>query len=135
MIEMGENYIWDNIDSLRNDSFEMMGFELIFPTLLKEAEKMGLNLPYHKNHYEAIREKKLKLIPEEYIYSNKTPTTHSIEFLGEEVDANRLINAQSENGSMLNSPSATAFFYRTVADSERKKKAYEYIRYGILLDK
>lgn len=113
----GENYIWNNIDSLKNDPYETIGFELIFPTLLAEAEKRGLNLPYCRNTYAEARRRKLSLVPKELIYSNKTSVSYSMEFLGDNVDAERLHLAQLANGSIGNSPAATAFMLTYVNDT------------------
>lgn len=127
LIERGERYIWDNIDKLCEDKHETIGFELLFPTLMADAEKAGLNLPFYKNHYGPLRDKKLNLIPKEYIYSKKTTVAHSIEFMGEEVDSAKLPAVQSENGSVLNSPSATAFFMSNVNEPVLESKAKRYI--------
>jgi hypothetical protein len=123
-INRGESFIWNNIRNLDSDPHETIGFELIFPALIKEAEGQGLNLPYHANSYRHAMEAKMALISPDQIYSGRTSTAFSLEFLGEDLDLRRVLNTQSGNGSIQNSPSATAFMY----SKTRNTAAYEYLR-------
>ena len=61
IIEDGEDYIWYNIKRLYSDPNETIGFELIFPSLMSEAEKLELNLPYRERFIEPLKERKMKL--------------------------------------------------------------------------
>lgn len=54
-IRRGEQYIWRNIQFLRHDLMELVGFELILPTLLAQAQKLGLDVPRHFCGYGRIR--------------------------------------------------------------------------------
>ncbi len=124
MIKTGEEYIWYNIRRLREEPLETVGFELIFPALMTEAEKLELNLPYREKFFEPLKEKKLKLIIGELIASQNTTVTFSLEFLGDFFTKKLLKRAQNINGSISNSPSATAFMLTKMFDQD----AYNYLR-------
>ena len=124
MIKTGEEYIWYNIRRLREEPQETVGFELIFPALMTEAEKLELNLPYREKFFEPLKEKKMKLIIGELIASHNTTVTFSLEFLGDFFSNKLLKRAQNINGSIINSPSATAFMLTKMFDDG----AYNYLR-------
>ena len=44
-IRRGERYIWRHFHYLHHDPVELVGFELIFPTLLAQARTLGLDVP------------------------------------------------------------------------------------------
>ncbi len=110
LIARGERYIWNNLHRLRHDPFELVGFELIMPTLLMEALDLGLDIPVHTCGYGRIRQDKLALIPPEMIYSPQVTTVHSLEFMGKEGDLARMQAALSINGSLGNSPATTCYY-------------------------
>jgi hypothetical protein len=109
LITAGEEYIWYNIKKLTQDKYETVGFELIFPTLMAEARKLDLNLPYRENFYATMKEKKIKLAIGDLIHAKASTITHSLEFLGDDVNVKHIISAQEKNGSCGNSPAATAY--------------------------
>jgi halimadienyl-diphosphate synthase len=123
IIELGEDYIWYNIKSLQSEPQETVSFELLFPALMYEAERLGLNLPYREKFYEPLKEKKLKLAITDLIASKKSTITYSLEFLGDYASAELLEQAQNINGSISNSPSATAF----MLTKGFNEKAYNYL--------
>lgn len=105
-----EKYIWRNLHLLHTDPFELVGFELLFPTLIQEAQRLGLKVPNHAAGYDKIQIAKLRLIPPEMLYSPHATTKHSLEFLGRNADPTRIAQALGPNGSLGNSPAATAYF-------------------------
>jgi halimadienyl-diphosphate synthase len=117
IIELGEDYIWYNIKSLQNEPQETVSFELLFPSLMSDAEHLGLNLPYREKFYEPLKEKKLKLAISNLIALKKSTVTYSLEFLGDYASEDLLRQAQNVNGSISNSPSATAFMMTKVFDT------------------
>lgn len=108
-IEFGESYIWDQIDELGKEDRRLAGIELIFPALMEEAQKIGLNLPFHEHKYEKERRIKLKKIDKSLWYSKTTTLPYSLEFLGKDLDTEKAKSLISENGSVFNSPSTTAY--------------------------
>ncbi len=111
-IKNAETYLWQHAHMLfRDPAFtELVGFELLFPTLMETARERGLTLPKHNFGMGDLQNEKLRLIPPEMLYSRNLTTVHSIEFLGPDVPAGELHNAVFENGSLGNSPSATAYY-------------------------
>jgi halimadienyl-diphosphate synthase len=124
-IQRGERYIRQNVRFLHYDPCETVGFELIVPVLLDKARQLGLNLPYAEcDKYNDIREKKLQMIPDHLIYSRQVTTTHSLEFMGSNLDVDQAVDLQEENGSFGNSPSATAYF---LAECQENADARRYL--------
>jgi halimadienyl-diphosphate synthase len=111
-IERGERYLWHHIHLLPRDPFELVGFELILPTLLGEAQDLGLDVPTHTCGYGEIQTAKIRLIPPDKLYSPHISTVYSLEFLGRDGDPDRLRYALTNNGSLGNSPAATAYYLR-----------------------
>ncbi len=108
-IRRGEQYIWKNLQFLRHDLMELVGFELILPTLLAQAQKLGLDVPQHFCGYGRIRDSKLRLLPLDMLYTPGVSVAFSIEFLGDEGDPARLRHLQGKNGAIANAPSTTAY--------------------------
>lgn len=123
-IQRGESYIWEHIDELGNEYRRLAGIELIFPTLMKEAEELNLNLPFHKKKYEEERRIKLKKIDRSLWYHKFTTLPYSLEFLGDELDTEKVAGLLSENGSVFNSPSTTAYVLMHTGIG----KAYAYLQ-------
>lgn len=123
-IQKGENYIWENLKKLKRDTCKLVASELLFPSLMEQAESLGLNVPYHVKVHEREHQEKLKKIKESLWYSPLTTLSFSIECLGENVDKERLSNVQLPNGSVATSPAATAFFLKHTGDA----KAFTYLK-------
>ncbi|MGD2248630.1 MAG: prenyltransferase/squalene oxidase repeat-containing protein [Candidatus Methanofastidiosia archaeon] len=123
-IEQGETYIWENIKNLTQDDYRLIGSELLLPSLMEQSKLMGLNVPYHMKVYEKEKNVKLKKIDKSLWYSPLTTLSFSLEFLGDTVDVERLPYVQLSNGSVANSPAATAFFLKHNKD----KKALQYLQ-------
>jgi halimadienyl-diphosphate synthase len=112
------NLAWDNT----------IGFELIAPTLVCEAETLGI-IPHQSNHFlgKLVRErnKKLSSLPSGMV--NRTVTVaFSAEMAG--TDEQHLLdipNLPEGNGSISFSPSATAYYTRYVC---AYPPALEYLR-------
>jgi halimadienyl-diphosphate synthase len=108
-IQQGEGYIWKNLHFLHHDPIELVGFELIFPTLLAQARTLDLDVPGHSCGYGSIRAAKLRLLPEDSIYSPGTSVAFSMEYMGAKGEPERLSQMVSHIGSIANSPATTAY--------------------------
>lgn len=108
-IRHGERYIWRNFHSLHHDPVELVGFELIFPTLLAQARMLGLDVPAHSCGYGRIRGAKLRLLPTEALYAPGASVAFSLEFLGAKGDPERLGRLKAANGAVACSPATTAY--------------------------
>ncbi len=123
-IQKGETYIWENMKNLGLDDYKLIGSELLFPSLMEQAESMGLNLPYCMKVYQKEYEAKLRKIDRSMWYSPRTTLSFSFEFLGDHVDVNKLPNIQLPDGSVGNSPASTAYFLKYIKDAN----AIRYLR-------
>lgn len=108
-IRRGENYVWRNLHFLHHDPIELVGFELIFPTLLAQARSLELDVPAHSCGYGSVRAAKLRLLPEDSIYIPGTSVAFSLEFMGAKGEPDRLGRMLGQNGSIANSPATTAY--------------------------
>ncbi|NLS77950.1 MAG: hypothetical protein GXY76_11885 [Chloroflexi bacterium] len=111
--ERGIGYIWQRADRLNHAPYETVGFELIVPALAEEAGLAGIQLPTSGlARYQEIRARKLSRIPAQMLYSPYNPAIYSLEFMGAGLDPQSAAGALQGNGSIGNSPSATAYFLR-----------------------
>ncbi|XP_020592030.1 bifunctional cis-abienol synthase, chloroplastic-like, partial [Phalaenopsis equestris] len=106
-----------------------VGFEIIFPSMLNEAKVIGLNLPYDLpciRHIIKLREEKMTRIPMEVLHSVPTTLLYSLEAIEADlVQWDRILKLQCRNGSISDSPSATAAAYLNTND----EKCLEYLTY------
>jgi len=108
-IQDGAAYIWRHARDWQGAPHETVAFELLVPQLLAAARQRGLPLPYESfAPVLALRDEKLRKIPAGYLYDAPTTLLHSLEFLGREIDAERVLRLRGLNGSYGCSPSATA---------------------------
>ncbi|MGI9147543.1 MAG: hypothetical protein ACR2IK_13480 [Chloroflexota bacterium] len=115
-VEAGTRYLWQHGHLLRHEPMELVGFELLLPTLTERARAAGIPVPPHLDSYAPQRAHKLGLVPPEALYSPHTTVVHSLEFLGADADVHGLHKAQGDNGALGNSPAATAFFLSRSGD-------------------
>jgi halimadienyl-diphosphate synthase len=123
-VEAGTRYLWQHGHLVGAEPVELVGFELLLPTLVDRARHAGVAVPPHLDVYAAQRKRKLELIPPQALYSPRTTVVHSLEFLGEQVDLSRLALAQGDNGAIGNSPAATAYFLRQTATDNMRAVEY-----------
>ncbi len=124
-VRRGERYVWHNYPFLHHDPMELVGFELILPTLLEQARTLDLDVPRHSCGYGRIRDAKLALMPMELLYKPGTSAAFSIEFLGSSGDPTRLYQFQGANGASANSPATTA--YTVIQSGNHNSKALHYL--------
>jgi halimadienyl-diphosphate synthase len=94
------------------DPAETVGFELVLPELMRQAQLLDLRLPYANWQFvERIQAEKLRRIPPIAVYGGPTTLTTSLEYLGDRAIPSLLNRCQSTNGSWGTSPGATAYGY------------------------
>jgi len=123
-ISQGETYIWDHVKKMEDHFHRLIGVELLYPSLMEQAEALGLGLPYHINPFKKQYEAKLSKVDESLWYSPLVTLSYSLEFLNDRVDIAHLPKAQLPNGSVATSPAATAFYLRHI----KSDKAYRYLK-------
>nr|UZM18088.1 ent-copalyl diphosphate synthase [Gymnaconitum gymnandrum] len=126
--ETGLAFIRQNINKLEDENIEHMpiGFEVAFPSLIKIARKLGLEIPVDSPAVQEIyvqRNLKLTKIPMKVVHMVPTTLLHSLEGM-EGLDWEKLIKLQSSDGSMLFSPSSTAFALMNT----KNEKCLEYLK-------
>lgn len=121
-VKRGIEYLNLFIPKLRTEAIETIGFELTFLSLLKTASRSKIDLPYDSDvvlYYAQLAEQKrglLKAVP----LSRPTTITHSLEaFDDDEIDLSTV--ALFDNGSLGNSPAATAFYVKKVGSTNAVK--------------
>ena len=119
-----ERYLWHHLHLLPRDPFELVGFELILPTMLNEARELGLDVPTHTCGYGEIQTQKLRMIPPEMLYSPYISTVLSLEFLGASGDPEKMQKALTTNGSLGNSPAATAYYMTVCPEMDLNALGY-----------
>jgi len=127
-VKRAERYLWHHLHLLPRDPFELVGFELILPTLLDEARALGLDVPAHTCGYGEIQTAKLRLIPPQMLYSPRITAVHSLEFLGQSGDPERMRGALTSNGSLGNSPATTAYYLSLCHDDKHALSYLEAVR-------
>lgn len=105
----GVAFLWEHAHGWQGGEHETIAFELLVPQLLQEARRRELALPYQAfAPLAALREEKLRRVPDGDLYARPTTLVHSLEFLGDALDPRRVGRLRGGNGSYGNSPSATA---------------------------
>lgn len=106
----GVLYLRRHSGDLDPEADRTIGFELIFPALLEEAAELGLDLPFAAlRHLQRERAAKLKLLPEDGIFRSHTTALFSLEAFRADLDVEGATRLLLTNGSVANSPSATAY--------------------------
>lgn len=129
-IRRAQHYIWRHAHELRSEPCELVGFELLIPTLLRDVTRAHISLPPYLDAYAAERSHKLSLIPKDLLYSPNVTLVHSLEFLGDDGDPSRLLQTVNKIGSVGNSPAATAY----LLDKVECPAALEYLRACLATD-
>lgn len=106
-----------------------VGFEMILPTLLAEAESLGVIQNYSEHALGWLRDLRIVKLGklQGQMISRHVTTAFSAEMAGP--DAMRLLdieNLQESNGSVGNSPAATVYFATQIRPGD--SKALEYLR-------
>ncbi len=123
-VEAGTRYLWQHGHLVGREPVELVGFELLLPSLVQRARKAGVAVPPHLDVYAPERAAKLNLLPPHALYSPRTTVVHSLEFLGDQADPQLLRAAQGANGAIGNSPAATAFFLNATKGESQPALSY-----------
>lgn len=112
-IVRGIRYLKKATWRISQDFTETVGFELLAPALLQIGRDLGLDLSdvdRALEPFETIRQEKLALIPPSLLYDRRCTAPHSLEFVGfDGLDHAAIPQLRFANGSIHNSPAATAF--------------------------
>ncbi|KAI7755323.1 hypothetical protein M8C21_030169, partial [Ambrosia artemisiifolia] len=120
--ERGLKFVKDNLYRLgdQHEEHKTHGLELVFPALIELARKLDIEVPNDspvvKDLYKR-REMKLLKIPKEKVHNTPTIMIYSLEGM-KDLEWDKLLKLQSENGSIVYSPSATAFAFMQTKDQK-----------------
>lgn len=114
-IERGLRYL-QRLGTEIDGSVELVAFELLYPALVEDARRLGLEVPDGGPALQTLRAEKERMLPAEVVHARKSPLLHSAEYLRERGRAEALLRHQAPNGSIACSPSATAYVYRQVPE-------------------
>ncbi|KFK30883.1 copalyl diphosphate synthase [Arabis alpina] len=119
--QKGIAFFRENIGKLEEEDDEHMpiGFEVAFPSLLEIARGLNIDVPYDSPVLKTIyakKELKLTRIPKEIMYKIPTTLLHSLEGM-RDLDWEKLLKLQCQDGSFLYSPSSTAFAFMQTRDN------------------
>jgi len=116
-MERGVRSIWRLFSELQLARTELVGFELLLPALVSQCEALDIPLPECAFGYLAEGQAKLARIPDVLRYLPELSLAMSVEFMGPSADVAALRRVQSSNGSLGNSPAATAYFLTLTEDA------------------
>ncbi|KAK9083890.1 hypothetical protein Scep_030361 [Stephania cephalantha] len=125
--DKGMKYIRENIEKIGDEKIEHMpvGFEVALPSLIEIARDLDLEFPEDSPVLQDIyaqRNLKLTRIPREMMHTMPTTLLHSLEGMAG-LDWERILKFQCSDGSLLFSPSSTAFALMQTKD----EKCLEYL--------
>ncbi|KAH7516565.1 hypothetical protein FEM48_Zijuj10G0148500 [Ziziphus jujuba var. spinosa] len=118
-IEARMKFFKENLSKLKTDNAEHMpgGFEVAFPSLLEMARKINLQIPDQDSpilqDIYARRRIKLSRIPRDIMQQVRTTLLYSLEGMTD-LDWEKLLKLQFRDGSLLFSPSSTAFAFNEI---------------------
>ncbi|XP_071714189.1 ent-copalyl diphosphate synthase 1-like [Rutidosis leptorrhynchoides] len=123
--QKGLKFLKGNINKLESENENNMtiGFEVAFPSLIELARKLNINAPLSDDEYPVLktiyarRDLKLKKIPKEILHKTPTSLLYTLEGL-KDLEWEKLLKLQAENGSILYSPSSTAFTFTQTKDEK-----------------
>lgn len=112
-IQKGVEFIHRNLNQINEEEDDYMptAFEVVFPTMLDDAKKLEIDLPYDSPTIVKIqkeRKRKLNKISMDLVHTYPTTLLHSLEGLHRLVDWKSLLKLQTKDGSFLFSPASTA---------------------------
>jgi halimadienyl-diphosphate synthase len=116
-IERGVSAAWRLLPELNLARTELVGFELLLPSLIHQCHNLGLPLPACASGYVAAGQAKLAGIPDVLAHLPELSLAMSVEFMGPSADIAALQRVQGANGSLGNSPAATAYFLTLTEDT------------------
>ncbi|KAK6940813.1 Terpene synthase, N-terminal domain [Dillenia turbinata] len=120
--EKGMKYVRENLYRLGDENAEHMpiGFEVAFPSLIELAKTLDIEIPEDSLILEEIyasRNLKLTKIPKEILHKVPTTLLHSLEGMPD-LDWEKLLRLQCQDGSFLFSSSSTAYALTQTKDEK-----------------
>ncbi|KAI3908053.1 hypothetical protein MKW98_003698 [Papaver atlanticum] len=120
-VNKGLRYIGSNF-SLVNDKNQHapIGFDIIFPNMIEYAQTLGINLPLSTSTVDALLQKRdleIRRVSETNSEGSKLYLAYIAEGVGKHHGWKDIMKYQRKNGSLFNSPSATAAAFVHLQDT------------------
>jgi halimadienyl-diphosphate synthase len=123
-VRAGVDYLRDHASDWRHATGEPIGFEVVAPCLVEQANKAGLLSIDSLAELVRLRDDKLARVPAGALAQQPTGLLYSLEALGELVPLPDMAKFAAANGSMANNPAATAALWAVTGDDA----ALNYVR-------
>lgn len=118
-VQQGIEFIKSNIESLKAESDQdtlVTDFQLIFPSLLKEAQSLTLPLPYDLPFVNLMRTRWQDTLTKEEIPHGPSSLKYPLESMQDILDWKKIMELRSQDGSFLGSPASTACVFLHTGD-------------------
>ncbi|MER7001030.1 prenyltransferase/squalene oxidase repeat-containing protein [Streptomyces sp. NPDC000410] len=124
-VRAGITYLNGHPDPWAQGQEEMLAFELVAPTLVAQAQELGLRLPPHiVSALTELRERKLAKVPAGFLTTVRTPLLHALETLTDVIPVAAVAALASSDGSIANSTASTGVYWQATGDPA----ALDYLR-------
>ena len=126
ILSTAEEFVFANFNRIANESFFTAGFEFLIPDLLRKTDLALFDHPITKKLLD-YQQKKLSMIPIEFIRQKKTPMLFALESLDDFGLQKNLDHFVEANGSIATSPSTTAWYLNHNPDSDMIPEMVRYL--------
>jgi halimadienyl-diphosphate synthase len=123
-VRSGVDYLRGHATNWRGAVGEPIGFEVVAPHLVRQADAAGLLSLGGLGELAALRDDKLARIPPGALTTRPTALLYSLEVLGELAPPREVAAFAAVNGSMANNPAATAALWSATGEPT----ALDYLR-------
>jgi len=123
-VRSGVDYLRGHATNWRGAVGEPIGFEVVAPYLVQQADAAGLLSLGGLGELAALRDDKLARIPSGALTTRPTALLYSLEVLGELAPPREVAAFAAVNGSMANNPAATAALWSATGEPT----ALDYLR-------
>jgi halimadienyl-diphosphate synthase len=113
----GVAYLHEHATDWKGAVGEPIGFEVVAPALVEQAEAAGILELDGLDDLAALRADKLGRFPQGALTQRPTPLLYSLEALGELAPPEQVTCFAAVNGSMANNPAATAVLWAATGES------------------
>ncbi|KAK7401598.1 hypothetical protein VNO78_13208 [Psophocarpus tetragonolobus] len=121
-INRGLQFIESNITSINDEKqHPLIGFGILFPSMIEYAQQMGINLPIGTTSLEAMMQKReieIQRASQGNSEGGRAYLAYISEGMLESQDWKTIMKYQGKNGSLFNSPAATAAVFQHLKNAE-----------------
>lgn len=116
-LRAGVDYLRDHLTSWQGAVGEPIGFEVVAPNLVEQAQSAGLLSGELPTELVRLRDDKLSRLPPGALVDQPTSLLYSLEALGDFVPMPNMAKFAAVNGSMANNPAATGALWEATDDA------------------